>query len=216
MHYWQLHSALEPYTTVRGWEFLTPASLLQTTINYAIQIIYNKTRWDFNKTSIVIDIKDWTKVETWTNNVWYYIYNLSDGQIPYLLDDALWLRWDGKNKPYDEVQSISELWVDPAPNKWMQWDNSIIIRTPETVTLTFFKWYIFLDYTADDLSKHIIPLPESFIPALDFLIKSNIDGIAVNSAVWETTDNYSKFQSQIRDLLKKNRWNVWALSVNIK
>ena len=215
MYYWQFHSALEPYTTVRWWEFLTPATLLQTTINYAIQIIYNKTRWDFNFTSIVIDSSKWEKVETWTDEVSYYIYNLEDGDIPYLLDEATWLRWSTKTKWYQEIKSISELWDKDSANKWMQWGNSIIIREPETVTLSFYKGYIFLDYNAEHISRQVIPLPESFMPSLDFLCKSNIDQIAVNTANGEQIDNYTKYQSQIRDLLKKNKGNVWGIISNI-
>lgn len=214
--YWVFHSNIKPYITVRGWEFLTPAALLQSNINYGIQMIYNKTRWDFNFTTCIITEDQWEEVTTWDDTVSYYIFDLDKHDHRYVLDWATGLRGSEMVKWYEEVKTVADLWQEGTNNKWMQWGNAIIIREKETVTLSFYKGYKFLDYNSEHVGSERIPLPSAFLPALDFLIKSNVDMIAVNTADGENVDNYKKYQSQITDLKSKNRWNTGPMTANIK
>ena len=218
MRYWEFHAALSPYTIVRWAQLFTPATLLQTTINYWIQQIYNHARWDFNFTSVVIDKDMWEKVGTDSSEVVpYYIFTGDKLDVEQVIDAAETMKWAWKSYSYDQVKELWNFSQDEwSENRWFQFGNTIIAQNAETVTLSFYRGYKFLDYNKEHIAKQHIPLPDSFMPALDFLCKSNIDQIAVNTADGEQVTNYSKFKSQITDLKLKNKWNSWGITSNIK
>lgn len=181
-----------PFINVRGWNIVYPYESLSVAIQNGIQDIYNEYKWSWLNTSTRINTTDWI------DSNWYYTYEV--GKNKFVSDlityDASW----NIEAVLTEVKRITEL----TENTFMAVGDYVLVNQPVVVTINYmrdFEWTLFDKDTSRDL-----PLPDKMIPALYYLVLSQIDIIEVTQAESQTYSNYGKYTNKIKTLKENDLW----------
>lgn len=196
MKYNELTSMIIPFINVRWGDIVYPTHSLKIAVENGIQQIINEYNWSWLFTSEKIpkeDFVDWTIYHS------FHLWPTKEVEFVLRSRDKCLLR---------KVQSLIELDED---SYLLHWDY-VMLLNPEDVTVGFYKdytWRLFQPNGTED-----IPMPDKVIPALYYLVLSQIDMIEVNQPEQEVRTNYNKYQDQIK-LLKDNdristSWLKWG------
>lgn len=177
---------LAPFINVRWWDIIYPDESIDVAIQNWIQDIYNEYNWSWLYTSTS------KKKEDFIDGNWYYLVELpvnkSIWSVHSFDDDWNWL-W--------ELEEIKQL-VDLRDNNFLKHWNYIITTKPINATISYFKDFEWTLFEYDAALE--IPMPNKMIPALYYLVLSQIDIIEVTQATNETYDNYNKYANKIETL----------------
>jgi len=77
----------------------------------------------------------------------------------------------------------------------------LFMKEKKDYLFTYYKQYSFVNYLADTWIE--LPVPDNFIPALYYLVISQIDMIYVQQLESQPVSNFNKYQYEI-DKLKKD------------
>ncbi len=190
-------SMVRPFINARWNSIMFPPESLETTTNVAVQQIYNEYKWSWK----VLD----ETVDTFVSNGNNYIATLAN-QCQY----ALWLESEENDIVTEYYPELSVTQLDDY-KYLIQWDK-LTVTTEKTYTFTYIKDYEFLPYASDGSLE--IPIPNKFIPALYYLVLSQLDLIDVQQLQWQPVNNFNKYQYEIKNLKDNDRWFesvfVWA------
>ena len=91
-------------------------------------------------------------------------------------------------------------------------DQTLYTEEEHNYTLTYIRDYTFLWYVANSSTE--IPIPNRFIPALYYLVLSQLDMIDAQQLQWQPANNFNKYQYEIKNLKANDMWYeaqlVWA------
>jgi hypothetical protein len=180
----EFEAMIIPFINVRGWDIVYPPESLSVAIQNWIQTIFNEYKWSWLYTTKKINKEDWI------DSNWYYTYDLWNIKSI----ETVEYRDASSYIDYEQVTRITDLW----DNKFLRFWNYVIVSEPKDLSISYyddFTWDLF----PTDKSKEV-PLPSKFIPALYYLVLSQIDIIEVTQAEWETYTNYWKYTNQITKL----------------
>jgi hypothetical protein len=180
----EFEAMIIPFINVRGWDIVYPPESLSVAIQNWIQTIFNEYKWSWLYTTKKINKEDWI------DSNWYYTYDLWNIKSI----ETVEYRDASSYIDYEPVTRITDLW----DNKFLRFWNYVIVSEPKDLSISYyddFTWDLF----PTDKSKEV-PLPSKFIPALYYLVLSQIDIIEVTQAEWETYTNYWKYTNQITKL----------------
>lgn len=180
----EFEAMIIPFINVRGWDIVYPPESLSVAIQNWIQTIFNEYKWSWLYTTKKINKEDWI------DSNWYYTYDLWNIKSI----ETVEYRDTSSYIDYEPVTRITDLW----DNKFLRFWNYVIVSEPKDLSISYyddFTWDLF----PTDKSKEV-PLPSKFIPALYYLVLSQIDIIEVTQAEWETYTNYWKYTNQITKL----------------
>jgi len=188
MNYSEFYSMLLPYLNIRGNSMLFTQASISYNTNIAIQQIYNEYRWAFQFKTIILNsfIQVGTKYKaTIVDSVKYPV------EVNY------------KDKSYN-CENITET-LTPSKsildfNEWtfMYYNKEVTVHKDKECYFSYFQQYEFKDYLADTWVE--LPIPTSFIPALYYLVLSQIDPIYVQQAEGQIYNHYNKYQLEINKL----------------
>lgn len=183
----EFESMIIPFINVRWWDIVYPPESLSVSIQNWIQTIYNEYKWSWLYTTKKIKESDWI------DSNGYYSYDMWE------IKSIEWVQYISENWiiDYEKVTRLTDLW----DNKFLQFWNYIIVNKKIDLSISYFYDYTW-DLFPTDKAQHL-PLPTKFIPALYYLVLSQIDIIEVTQAEWETYTNYGKYSNQIK-ILKEN------------
>jgi len=173
-----------PFINVRWGDIVYPYESLQVATQNWIQDIYNEYRWSWQLNTRKIETTDWT------DSNWYYSLDL--GNVKWI--EAFEVVWDLYTAEYEVVKKLTDLW----DNKVLFHGTYVICATAVEASVTYLEdhtWNLFMSDTSVE-----IPLPERFIPALYYLVLSQIDIIEVTQAENQTYANYWKYTNKIKTL----------------
>lgn len=190
MKYNEFESMIVPFINVRWWDVVYPYASLQVAIQNAIQDIYNEYRWSWLITSKKIINTDWID---WN---WYYLYDI--GNMKWIQSIIVSLSNSNIQWPLTEVENITEL----SNYTFIVSGNFIIVSEKVTCTVTYFKDYTWNLFSTDTTTE--IPFPDKMIPALYYLVLSQIDIIEVTQASSQTYSNYWKYSNKIKKLIEQD------------
>jgi len=178
MNYNKFVSMITPFINARGNSIMFPPESLETTINIAIQQIYNEYRWWWLITDETINE---------FNVLWdVYVWQL-ETPVKYLISCS---KWSQELNPCSSKQDLTNT------SYMVKW-TSLIVRDNEEHVVTFLKDYNFINYTSEWTTK--IPLPDKLIPALYYLVLSQLDLVDVQQLQWQPSANFSKYQYEINN-----------------
>jgi hypothetical protein len=80
----------------------------------------------------------------------------------------------------------------------MYYNKEVTVHKDKECYFSYFQQYEFKDYLADTWVE--LPIPTSFIPALYYLVLSQIDPIYVQQAEGQIYNHYNKYQLEINKL----------------
>lgn len=188
MKYSEFYSMIFPVINARGNSMLYSKEWIMNVTNLAIQQIYNEYRWSF--------LFDTVEVLEWNiaNYLSYYKYNLIDWvKQPLQLS---YLDWD-RYIPLNPAKSL----LDFNDQTFLAYGKELFMKEKKDYLFTYYKQYSFVNYLADTWIE--LPVPDSFIPALYYLVISQIDMIYVQQLESQPVSNFNKYQYEI-DKLKKD------------
>jgi len=186
MKYNEFESMIVPFINVRGWDIVYPYESLSVAIENGIQDIYNEYKWSW-----LINSAGLTE-ESWIDSNWYYSYDMGNVKEVLALEqfDTDWT-YLGE---FVQVKKITDL----SENTFLVSGSYLIASQPIIVTATYmidYTWRLFNRDTSAD-----IPMPDKIIPALYYLVLSQIDIIEVTQAESQTYSNYWKYTNKIKTL----------------
>lgn len=182
-----------PFINVRGGDIVYPREALNVAVQNGIQQIYNEYNWSWLFNSIEIK-KD--EFKDWNIYFWYDMWPLKN----------ITLVMNNHTKVYlDEAKNLTELNCNTYLRHW----NYILMRTPADITVGFYKDYEWILPQPGWSTE--IPMPNTMIPSLYYLVLSQIDMIEVVQPEQETRTNYNKYRDQIT--LKKNSDSITLVSI---
>ena len=186
MKYNEFESMIIPFINVRWWDIIYPYESLSVAIENGIQDIYNEYKWSWTVNSAKLVVDDWT------DGNWYYLYDMGNVKQVIALEKFSedWT-YEGE---FTEVKKITDL----NETTFLVSGNNLIVAEPIIVTATYmidYTWRLFNKDTSVE-----IPLPNKMIPALYYLVLSQIDIIEVTQAESQTYSNYGKYTNKIKTL----------------
>lgn len=200
MQYNTFLAMIIPFINARWNSIMFPPQSIEATVNLSVQQIYNEYKWKFKFVDEIID----TFVDTWTYFVWTTAF-----PIQY----SLWLEYTENTivKELRPEHSVTEF--DELENAiYVVWTDNIKVREEQTYTFTYVKDYLFLSYVADPSLE--IPLPNRFIPALYYLVLSQLDLIDVQQLQGQPANNFNKYQYEMKNLkdndMQYSAQLIWA------
>jgi len=201
MRWWDFTSTIQPFINVRWGSVIYPQESLSVAINNWIQDIYNEYDWSWLVTTTIIKEEDW-----------------EDSGQGFFICTKLWpikrmLSFDVNN--WDRVYNASLIEVKTIPSlsgkeadsqfnnhnpasTFMINDTDIYSLVKHNGVITYRRDYVW-DLFNTDWTK-LIPLPDRFIPALYYLVLSQIDLIEVVQADDQSYSNYGKYANKIKTL----------------
>ena len=186
MKYNEFESMIVPFINVRWWDIVYPYASLSVAIENAIQDIYNEYRWSWLLNTTKVEI-DW-----WIDWNWYFLYDMWNIKCVLALEvfneDKQFL------EEFTEVKKITDLTDHSFLLHWTY----VIVSQPIVASITYlndYEWRLFAKDTSVD-----IPMPDKMIPALYYLVLSQIDIIEVVQADSQTYANYWKYTNKIKTL----------------
>lgn len=186
MRYNEFESMIVPFINVRWWDIVYPYESLSVAIENGIQDIYNEYKWSWLINSSKLIESDWT------DGNWYYWYDMWNIKSILALEkfDANWnYEWE-----FTEVKRITDL----TDETFLVSGTYLIVSAPIIVTATYMKDYEWKLFNRDTSIE--IPMPDKMIPALYYLVLSQIDIIEVTQADSQTYSNYWKYTNKIKTL----------------
>ena len=188
MKYSEFYSMIFPVINARGNSMLYSKEWINSIVNLSIQQIYNEYRWSFLFTNEEI-------LQSNMGTYWdrYKATLINKVKMPISLS---YLNWD----EYIDMDPAKSL-LDLNNNTFLAYDKELYTKELKDYLFCFYKQYEFINYLADTWVE--LQLPDSFIPALYYLVLSQIDMIYVQQAEWEYRSNFNKYQYEI-DKLKKD------------
>lgn len=206
MKYWEFISSINPIIGRKGWAFLATTEALDTIVNVCVQIIYSAYKWRFLMEEVIIQEDDWVS----SGN--YFEYNTD-----YPIRVPILFEWDNSAKTQYTWVSLRFLLPTTIKDKYVSrpWENRIISNTKLTWLFAYYREYTQINYKADTSIE--IPLPNSHIPALHYLVLSQLEMIYAQQREAEETTNYQKYQSLINNLKIEDPQSTIALEwINYK
>lgn len=185
MKYNKFTAMINPFINARWNSIMFPPEALETTINISIQQIYNEYKWSWLVEDESLSI---TKA-LWDNFIKELLY-------PVKYHIGLSIDWADQSVQ----QSINDVSDGSYAIKW----KDIIVWTEWDYEFTYLRWYEFLWYKSD--SSLEMPIPEKCIPALYYLVLSQLDLIDVQQLQWQPTSNFTKYQYEISNLKLDDIW----------
>lgn len=188
MKYSEFYDTIFPVINARWNSMLYSKEWISSMINLSIQQIYNEYRWSFLYVSE--NILSWNA----TTYLDRYKYNLLNKvKLPISLS---YLDWDR----YIDMDPAKSL-LDLDKTTFLAYNKELYFKELKDYLFCYYIQYEFINYLADTWVE--LRLPDSFIPALYYLVLSQIDMIYVQQADWEYRSNFNKYQYEI-DKLKKD------------
>lgn len=188
MKYSEFYSMIFPVINARGNSMLYSRESIMNIVNIWIQQIYNEYRWSF--------LFDTVEVLKWniTPFSWYFKYNLIERiKQPLQLSYLDWNTYI----PLNPAKSL----LDFNEQTFLAYGKELFMKEKKDYLFTYYKQYTFKDYLTNMGVE--LPIPDNFIPALYYLVLSQIDMIYVQQLDWQPSSNFNKYQYEI-DKLKKD------------
>jgi len=186
MKYNEFESMIVPFINVRWGDIVYPYESLSVAIENGIQDIYSEYKWSWliRSTKLLED--------EWTDSNWYYTYDMGNVKEVIALekfdDDWTYL---GEFTQVKKITDLNEV-------SYLVSGQYLIVSQPIIVTVTYsidYTWRLFNRDTSVE-----IPMPDRMIPALYYLVLSQIDIIEVTQAESQTYSNYWKYTNKIKTL----------------
>lgn len=189
---------IRPFINARGNSLVFPPEAIQATINVCVQQIYNEYKWSWQ----LVD----EDVTTFTE-----LPNYFTADITHPIKYILWLEYtdDGDNtiELFCE-RSRTQIDEDNYAKLWQK----LLLKEEHDYVFTYIKNYTFLQYSNE--TSLDIPVPDSHIPALYYLVLSQLDLIDVQQLVWQPANNFNKYQYEMKNLKDNDIWYelqlIWA------
>lgn len=186
MKYGEFESMIIPFINVRGGDVIYPRESLSVAIENWIQDIYNEYKWNWLITTVKLNEVDWI------DGNGYFSYDMGPLKSVNALD-IYDIDWNYLGE-FTEVKKLSDL----NEASFLIHGNIIIVAERVIASVSYSKdhtWRLFNTDTSIEL-----PLPHKFIPALYYLVLSQIDIIEVTQAESQTYSNYGKYTNKIKTL----------------
>ena len=180
MKFTELKSMIIPFINVRGWDIIYPYTSLDIAIHNAIQQIFNEYNWSCLFTSVELKAIDFTESISYVTHETIWPIK----RVEFVMDNTtgIYLK---------EAKNLTEL----TDNHFLRFWDYIILTKARDCTLWYYKWYLWDIFQAT--ADRDLPLPNTFIPALYYLILSQIDMIEISQPDQEVRTNYRKYLDQI-------------------
>lgn len=183
MKYNTFLSMIQPFINARGNSIIFPPQSIEATVNLSVQQIINEYKWSWL-------LEDET-VDTFTN-----VWNYYTAKLTYPCKYALWLEYTEDNNTKELTPEHSTTGIDEDIYKINL--DTLYVKEEKTYTFTYLRDYNFLNYVSD--SSLDIPLPDKCIPALYYLVLSQLDMIDVQQLQWQPVNNFNKYQYEMKNL----------------
>jgi len=182
-----------------------PPESLQATINLSVQQIYNEYKWSW----LFVD----EEINTFTDLTRYYTADIVN-PVKYVL----WLEYDDTNTntielfPEHSITQLSKRTDSNSNCKYVQKDQLLYLHEEHDYILTYIKDYVFQPYATT--AGIDIPIPNKCIPALYYLVLSQLNLIDVQQLAGQPANNFNKYQYEIKNLKANDMWYeaqlLWA------
>lgn len=199
MLYNDFENMIRPFLNIRWTSFLYTRKAIEVTINLAVQQIYNEYRWSFLFHTILIKDTDWVQ---WQYGWEYEPVDLIKYPVEVRMNDEI----------LDPAKSLNDFGIEGERRNFLFLDGKLIVKHKYDAKFSYFRQYRFIPYETwlpEDRTQDI-QLPDSFIPALYYLVLSQLDMLYVQQGEWQVVNNYSKYANEI-DKLKLDDL-PWATS----
>lgn len=185
MKYNKFDAMIIPFINARWNSIMFPSESKETTVNVSVQQIYNEYKWM------------WLLEDEALNN-FTAVWDNFTKELKYPIKYHLWVEKDWG--------SISmKNWINDLTSGSYVVDNKDLIVTEDwEYTISYLRDYEFLSYAGNPTLE--IPLPDKLIPALYYLVLSQLDLVDVQQLQWQTTSNFSKYQYEIANLKANDIW----------
>lgn len=192
MNYSKFYSMIYPFINARWSSMLFTQEWIEATINNWIQQIHNEYKWSWLYDSIEIPAGDFTLV--WNRYEATLNYRI---KLWLSLDYITWTYNSASNYNYTELKQAKTI-LELTDNTFVWIGNKIQVTKPRDYLFSFYKEYEYKNYVTDwSLDLWI---EDKFIPALYYLVLSQLDMLNVQQADWMQTSNFSKYQYEINKL----------------
>lgn len=185
MKYNKFTAMITPFINARGNSIMFPPESLEATVNISVQQIYNEYRW----TWLLEDETLTSLTALWDN----FSQDLKYPVKYHLEAEQDW--WT-----LNPVRSINDL---NSGSYWV-FNKTFIVADEWTCTVTYLRDYNFLNYVSNSTQE--IPLPDKLVPALYYLVLSQLDLIDVQQSQWQPANNFNKYQYEISNLKANDIW----------
>ena len=186
MKFNEFESMIMPFINVRGWDVLYPYESLSVAIENWIQDIYNEYKWSWLVNTTKVVENEWTD---WGNYYWFDLGTIKEALALEVYDTD----WNFVEE-FTEVKRITEL----TDHTFLMSEGRVIVSAAIIASITF-RWDYTWNLFAYDTSTEI-PMPNRMMPALYYLVLSQIDIIEVTQAESQTYSNYWKYTNKIKTL----------------
>jgi hypothetical protein len=194
MQYSKLYAMIHPFINARWNSMIFTAEWLEAVVNNGIQQIHNEYNWSWLYDTITVPSWDFTLV--WNK---YEATILNKIKTPMSLD---YLTWTWKYVPESEYNYSSlRLW-----KTILELTDETFVAYSKKVTVTKQKEYLFSYYRDYEYQEFILNpwldlrIDDRFIPALYYLVLSQLDMLNAQQAEWSQASNFSKYQYEITKL----------------
>jgi len=179
-----------PFINARWNSIMFPPQSLEATINISIQQIYNEYKWSW-----LLEDEDITEFTDLTK---YFTAQVAN-PIKYIL----WLEytdsWDNVIEMFPE-HSRTQISETTYSKRWQ----TLLLKEEHEYIFTYIKDYSFLSYVANPSTE--IPIPTSFLPALYYLVLSQLDLVDAQQLQWQPANNFNKYQYEMKNMKANDMW----------
>lgn len=183
MRYNSFMAMIIPFVNSRGELFVFPPEALEATVNLSIQQIYNEYKWSWLLTEDTLST---------FNDAWTYLIKEGTNPIKYSLWVEKTLNWtDSDLVPARSITELSEC-------TYLINGSNLIVSEEATYIHSYLRDYTFQSYLSDPSME--LDIPEKFIPALYYLVLSQIDLIDAQQLQWQPASNFNKYVYEMKNL----------------
>ena len=179
-----------PFVNARWNSIMFPPQTIEATVNLSVQQIYNEYKWMWLLTD--------EEISTFTDLTRYFTADIAN-PVKYVL----WLEYSdtwGNTIEMTPEHSTTEI----TETLYVQREQLLYLKEEHDYTLTYIRDYTFLWYVADSTLQ--IPLPTRFIPALYYLVLSQLDLIDAQQLSGQPANNFNKYQYEMKNLKANDMW----------
>lgn len=193
-----------PFINARGNSIMFPPQSIEATVNLSVQQIYNEYKWSW--------LLEDEEISTFTDLTKYYTADIAN-PVKYIL----WLEYIDNTTKYElfPEHSTTQLWIrdsNVTNYNYVQKDQTLYLYEQHDYTLTYIKDYTFQWYVSNPSTE--IPIPNKMIPALYYLVLSQLDLIDAQQLQGQPANNFNKYQYEIKNAKSNDMWYdaqlIWA------
>ena len=190
MLYNQFLWLVRPFINARWNSIMFPPQSLEATVNISVQQIYNEYKWSWLFTD--------EDISAFTDLTKYFVADIAN-PVKYILG----LEYQNENDYTIEMfpeHSRTQIDETTYTTEWQ----TLLVKEEHDYTLTYIKDYTFMAYAANPSLE--IPIPNNVLPALYYLVLSQLDLVDAQQLQWQPANNFNKYQYEIKNLKANDMW----------